>query len=63
MSITGELAGTVALVVYALSAGGAALVAAYAASKSVAGTGMTLVLTDITNRLRRDSLVRSAARR
>src|SRR5437764_561638 len=36
-SITGELAGTVALVVYALGAGGAALVAAYAASRTVAG--------------------------
>ncbi len=39
MSITGELAGTVALVVYAVSAGGAALVAAYAASRTVAGMG------------------------
>jgi hypothetical protein len=45
MSITGELAGTVALVVYAVSAGGAALVAAYAASRTVAGMGVALVLT------------------
>jgi predicted phage tail protein len=53
LSITGELAGTVALVVYALSAGGAALVAAYAASRTVAGMGVALVLTGLTNRLRR----------
>jgi len=58
MSITGELAGTVALVVYALSAGGAALVAAYAASRTVAGMGVALVLTGITNRLPRDRLLR-----
>src|SRR5215472_2221362 len=58
LSITGELAGTVALVVYALSAGGAALVAAYAASRTVAGMGVALVLTGITNRLRRDRLLR-----
>src|SRR5690348_2921857 len=58
MSITGELAGTVALVVYALSAGGAALVAAYAASRTVAGMGVALVLTSVTNRLRRGRLLR-----
>src|SRR5215470_9753002 len=58
LSITGELAGTVALVVYALSAGGAALVAAYAASRTVAGMGVALVLTGVTNRLRRDRLLR-----
>ena len=58
MSITGELAGTVALVVYALGAGGAALVAAYAASRTVAGMGVALVLTGLTSRLRRDRLLR-----
>jgi Cyclic nucleotide-binding domain/Major Facilitator Superfamily len=58
LSITGELAGTVALVVYALGAGGAALVAAYAASRTVAGMGVALVLTAITSRLRRDRLLR-----
>src|SRR5262250_146128 len=58
MSITGELAGTVALVVYALSVGGAALVAVYAASRTLAGMGMALVLTGLTNRLRRDRLLR-----
>jgi len=57
-SITGELAGTVALVVYSLSAGGPALVAAYAASRTVAGMGVALVLTGVTNRLRRDRLLR-----
>src|SRR5262245_66506400 len=58
MSITGELAGTVALVVYALSVGGAALVAVYAASRTLAGMGVALVLTGLTNRLRRDRLLR-----
>ena len=58
LSITGELAGTVALVVYALGAGGAALVAAYAASRTVAGMGVALVLTGLTSRLRRDRLLR-----
>src|SRR5262249_56768677 len=58
LSITGELAGTVALVVYALGAGGAALVAAYAAARTVTGMGVALVLTGLTNRLRRDRLLR-----
>src|ERR1700746_163260 len=58
MSITGELAGTVALVVYAVSAGGAALVAVYAASRTVAGMGVALALTAVTNRLPRDRLLR-----
>ena len=56
LSITGELAGTVALVVYALNSGGAGLVAAYAASRTVAGMGVALVLTGITGRVRRDRL-------
>jgi len=58
LSITGELAGTVALVVYALGTGGAALVAAYVASRTVAGMAVALVLTGITSRLRRDRLLR-----
>ena len=58
LSITGELAGTVALVVYAVNAGGAGLVAAYAASRTLAGMGAALVLTGITGRLRRDRLLR-----
>ena len=58
MSITGELAGTVALVVYAVGVGGAPLVAAYAAVRTVAGMGVVLVLTGITSRLRRDRLLR-----
>src|SRR6516165_9758321 len=58
LSITGELAGTVALVVYAVNAGGAGLVAAYAASRTLAGMGVALVLTGITGRLRRDRLLR-----
>src|SRR5258707_7558971 len=58
MSITGELAGTVALVVYALGVGGAALVAGYAACRTLAGMGVALVLTGITSLLRRDRLLR-----
>jgi hypothetical protein len=58
MSVTGELAGTVALVVYAVSVGGAALVAAYAAARTVAGMGAVLVLTGFTSRVRRDRLLR-----
>lgn len=58
LSITGELAGTVALVVYALGAGGAELVAAYAASRTVAGMVVALLLTGLTSRLRRDRLLR-----
>src|SRR6516162_2522063 len=57
LSITGELAGTVALVVYAVNAGGAGLVAAYAASRTLAGMGVALVLTGVTGRLRRDRLL------
>jgi hypothetical protein len=60
ISITGELAGTVALVVYAFGTGGAALVAAYAAARTLAGMGVALVLTGLTNRLRRDRLLRWA---
>jgi hypothetical protein len=58
MSVTGELAGTVTLVVYAFGAGGAALVAAYAASRTVAGAAVMLALAGITGRLRRDRLLR-----
>src|SRR5260370_4692989 len=58
MSLTGELAGTVALVVYALGVGGAALVAGYAARRTLAGMGVALVLTGLTSRLRRDRLLR-----
>jgi hypothetical protein len=58
LSITGELAGTVALVVYAVNAGGAGLVAAYAASRTLAGMGVALVLTGVTSWLRRDRLLR-----
>src|SRR6516164_509253 len=58
LSITGELAGTVALVVYAVSAGGAGLVAACAAARTVAEMGGALGLTGITCRLRRDRLLR-----
>src|SRR5260370_18329734 len=58
MSITGELAGTVARVVYALGVGGAALVAGYAACRTLAGMGVALVLTGLSSRLRRDRLLR-----
>jgi hypothetical protein len=57
-SITGKLAGTVALVVHALGAGGVVLVAAYAACRTVAGMALALVLTGPTSRVRRDRLLR-----
>jgi Cyclic nucleotide-binding domain/Major Facilitator Superfamily len=58
MSVMGELAGAVSLVVYAFSAGGAALVAAYAASRALAGVVVALALAGVTGRLRRDRLLR-----
>jgi Cyclic nucleotide-binding domain/Major Facilitator Superfamily len=58
MSVMGELAGAVALVVYAFSAGGAALVAAYAASRALAGVVVALALAGVTGRLRGDRLLR-----
>jgi hypothetical protein len=58
MSVTGELAGTVSLVVFAFNAGGATLAAAYAASRTLAGVGVMLVLTGLTRWLRRDLLLR-----
>lgn len=58
LSVMGELAGTVALVVYAFSAGGDALVALYAASRTVGGMCITLLLAGVTSRLRRDRLLR-----
>src|SRR5258708_17426352 len=58
MSITGELAGTVALVVYALGVGGAALVAGYGACRTLAGMGVALVVTVLTGRMGRDRVLR-----
>jgi MFS family permease len=58
MSVMGELAGAVSLVVYAYSAGGAALVAAYAASRALAGVVVALALAGVTGRLRGDRLLR-----
>jgi hypothetical protein len=58
MSWTGEQAGLVSLVVYAFNAGGAPLAAAYAASRTLAGMGVMLVLTGLASRLRRDLLLR-----
>jgi hypothetical protein len=58
MSVMGELAGAVSLVVYAFSAGGAALVAAYAATRALAGVVVALALAGVTGRLRRDRLLR-----
>ena len=58
ISVTGELAGTVSLVVYAFSTGGATLAAVYAASRTLAGLGVMLVLTGLTSRFRRDLLLR-----
>jgi predicted MFS family arabinose efflux permease len=58
LSVTGELAGTVALLVYAFAAGGAALVAGYAAGRTLAGVGVALALAGVAGRLRSDRLLR-----
>ena len=58
MSVTGEQAAMVSLVVYAFNAGGAPLAAAYAASRTLAGVGVMLVLTGLASRVRRDLLLR-----
>jgi hypothetical protein len=58
MSWTGEQAGVVSLLVYAFNAGGAPLAAAYAASRTLGGLGVMLVLTGLASRLRRDLLLR-----
>jgi len=58
LSVTGELAGTVALVVYAFGAGGAPLVAGYAAGRTLAGAGVALALAGVAGRLRSDRLLR-----
>ena len=58
MSWTGEQAGLVSLVVYAFNAGGAPLAAAYAASRTLAGVGVMVVLAGLASRLRRDLLLR-----
>jgi hypothetical protein len=58
LSVTGELAGTVALVVYAFGAGGAPLVAGYAAARTLAGVGVALALAGVAGRLRSDRLLR-----
>ena len=58
LSVTGELAGTVALVVYAFGVGGAPLVAAYAAARTLAGVGVALALAGVAGRLRSDRLLR-----
>jgi predicted MFS family arabinose efflux permease len=58
VSLTGETAGMVSVMVYAFTVGGAPLAAAYAASRTLAGVGVMLVLTGLTSRLRRDRPLR-----
>jgi Cyclic nucleotide-binding domain len=58
LSVIGELAGTVSLVVYAFGEGGATLVAAYAVSRTAAGIGVGLLFTGVGDRVRRDRLLR-----
>jgi MFS family permease len=57
-SVIGELAGQVTLVVYAFDAGGAVLVAAYAASRTVVSMVATLGLTGVSGRVRPGVLLR-----
>src|SRR5215204_1146139 len=58
LSVIGELAGTVSLVVYAYGEGGATLVAAYAVARTVAGIAVGLLFTGVGDRVRRDRLLR-----
>src|SRR5580658_8357079 len=57
-SVIGELAGQVTLVVYAFDAGGAVLVAAYAASRTVVSMVATLGLAGVSGRVRPGVLLR-----
>lgn len=57
-AVTGESAATVSLVAYAIGTGGAPLVAAYAASRTLAGMAVTLALAGVANRLRPERLLR-----
>jgi hypothetical protein len=57
-SVIGELAGQVTLVVYAFDAGGAVLVAAYIASRTVLSMAVTLGITGVSGRIQPDMLLR-----
>jgi len=57
-SVVGELAGQVTLVVYAFDAGGAVLVAAYAASRTVVSLVATLGLSGVSGRVKPGVLLR-----
>jgi MFS family permease len=57
-SVVGELAGQVTLVVYAFDAGGAALVAAYVASRTLVSMGVTLGIAGVSGSARIDVLLR-----
>src|ERR1700689_646865 len=57
-SVIGELAGQVTLVVYAFDAGGAVLVATYAASRTLLSMAVTLAITGVSGRVQPGSLLR-----
>ena len=57
-SVVGELAGQVTLVVYAFGAGGAVLVAAYVASRTLVSMAVTLGIAGVSGRLRPGVLLR-----
>jgi MFS family permease len=59
-SVIGELAGQVTLVVYAFDAGGAVLVATYAASRTLVSVMVTLGITGVSSRVQPDVLLRRA---
>jgi MFS family permease len=58
LAVTGELAGTVTLVAYSYAAGGAVLVAAYTAARTVAGMFVAFSLGGLADRFRREQLLR-----
>jgi hypothetical protein len=57
-SVIGELAGQVMLVVYAFDAGGAVLVAAYIASRTLLSVAVTLGITGVSGRAQPGLLLR-----
>src|ERR1700691_6403249 len=59
-SVIGEPRGQVTLVVYALDAGGAVLVATYAASRTLVSVMVTLGITGVSGRVQPDVLLRRA---
>lgn len=61
-SVVGELAGTIALAVYAYDHGGPALVAVYGIARTLPGAVMAPLVMSLSDRMRRELLLRLATR-